>query len=448
MFLQEVDEGAPEAWSKVILSAVPDEMIESLSSDEQQDIESWKQQRTGLIRRRLQEEIESELETETSLMRKSTPFLRVLVQSIFPKVNKKEHALLTIWNPTEDQQTIIREGTAVQAFQLGVRGETYDGMLHLAANGRTTFASYPIDDPTFIEKMSFRPRRLLSIFEVHKLSRLMGIHCRPINTNSAESELFEVDVAGVEIYQQKRKDPHQSYTTYLTDESGLVLQIHVKKLLNSIMPEHTNPVEFPVYCFRDLRIRAFDVVQSCAVAEYGELSSTLSSHPRLEELNRWTSSTLSSTDTLLLRLSSHLKAMLPFYAQRGERKLIVGCIVDVISFSKKEDTSSVIVDCNGFESHVCEIPSRTLHKMIQILQNEDGHQATLCLSAEEIAASLGLIDSIFRCRGFLWRFLIHRTITGLANSKSKYVIEEVWKADKTAFGQAIDAWQRPCDMRP
>mmetsp|Transcript_2784 Transcript_2784/g.6079 ORF Transcript_2784/g.6079 Transcript_2784/m.6079 type:complete len:953 (+) Transcript_2784:1048-3906(+) len=438
---KEVDEGAPELMKKKKINL--DDDISHLPPDEQMEIERWRQQRADLVRRRLNEEVKSELEVETSLQRESKPFLRVLVHTIDPKEGKAEHAILTVWSPTEDHRNVLKEGKLIQLFNLAVRGEM-NGILNLSANEKTTIQSFQVEHLDFDERRpGFQPRRLLSVFEVYKLSRLAGLGGHP-ECDKKDWKYFDVDVVGIQIYQQKVNESNQGYLTYVTDESGLILRIQSKKALDTSATKEQNSQvrKLPIVCLRDLRIHPYDSNQNCAVAEYGDLSSTFLAHKRIEELEIWTSSSTSTQGTLLSRLSCNTNAMLPFYSQRGERKTVIGYIVH-IALSKRENMMSITVDCNGFGSYTCELPHHLLDRMVQIVE-EDGclSRVTLSRSEEAIAPSLGRLAAIFRCRGFLWRFQIcSKTAASRSSSSSKkYVIEEASRADKIAFAQAIGNW--------
>ena len=421
-----------------------DDDISHLPSDEQLEIERWRQQRVDLVRRRLNEEVKSELEVETSLQRHSKPFLRVLVHSIDPKEGKAEHAMLTVWSPTEDQRNLLKEGKLIQVFNLAVRGEM-NGILNLSGNEKTIIQSFTSSKPlNFDERRpGFLPRRLLSVFEAHKLSRLAE-HGGRSECYKSDLKYFDMDIAGIRIHQQKVYEPHQGHVTYVTDESCLVLRIHSKKALNTIATKEQNNQgkPFPIVCLRDLRIHSYDNHQNCAVAEYGDLSSTFLAHKRIEELEIWTSLSTCAKGTILSRLSCSINAMLPFYSQHGERKAIIGYIVH-IALSKRENMMSVTVDCNGFGSYICELPHHLLDQMVKIVE-DDGCLSRVILSRSEeaIAPSLGRLAAIFRCRSFLWRFQIYTRTCASRSSSSppKYIIEEASKADKIAIAKAIDSW--------
>ena len=417
-----------------------------MTSDEQLEVERWRQQRADQVRRRLNEEVKSELEVETSLQRHSKPFLRVLVHSIDPKIDKAEHAILTVWRPTEDQINALKEGKLIQVFNLAVRGEM-NGILNLSGNEKMIIQSFPSSEYLDFDERrpGFLPRRLLSVFEVHKLSRLAEFGGRP-ECYKSDRKYFDVDVAGIRIYQQKVNEPHQGYVTYVTDESCLVLKILSKKALNTIgtQEQSSQDKQFPIVCLRDLRIHSYDSNQNCAVVEYGDLSSTFLAHTRIQELEIWTSSSTSGQGPILSRLSCNINARLPFYSQYGERKTIIGYIVH-IAFSKRENMMSVTVDCNGFGSYICELPHHLLDHMVKIVE-DDGclTRVVLSRSEEAIAPSLGRLAAIFRCRSFLWRFQIcTKTCASRSSSSSsppKYIIEEASKADKLAIAKAMDSW--------
>ena len=109
-------------------STTPEEIYETFSNDNKYIISRWTEKRSTLVHRRIREEVESELQTETSLVRESTNFLRVKVHSVDPKSSCNENAMLTIWQPTEEQLGFLKEGTSVEFHNLAVRESTYDGI--------------------------------------------------------------------------------------------------------------------------------------------------------------------------------------------------------------------------------------------------------------------------------------------------------------------------------
>ena len=209
----------------MICSTTPEEFYESLSNDDKCTISRWKEKRSSLIHRRVREEVESELETETSLIRESTNFLRLKVHSIDPKCSRNETAMLTIWQPTEVQLVCLKEGRSVEVHSLAVRESTYDGISQLVANSRTIIEPFAFEAPSLAEKIGFRQRRLLNLLEVHTLSHGES------NEKGGTMKNVNFDVAAVQIHVQTTKIPDE-FIFYLCDEvHGYLKQLHRKVLL-------------------------------------------------------------------------------------------------------------------------------------------------------------------------------------------------------------------------
>jgi hypothetical protein len=144
-------------------SASPEEFFGNLNVLEKSTVEKWRQKRLGIIQRRVREEAEAELETDVTLVRKSTPFLRVKLHSVHPSTSKCEMAMLTIWEPTEEQMNVLKEGTTVEVKNLGVNEAVYEGMLQLKGNHRTILESIDLHDTSLAERLGYAKRRWLSL---------------------------------------------------------------------------------------------------------------------------------------------------------------------------------------------------------------------------------------------------------------------------------------------
>jgi hypothetical protein len=141
-------------------STSPEESFEALNDRERSLISRWKHTRSELIRRRVQQEVQAEMEVDTSLIRDSRPFIRMKVHSLFPSESNEE-ALLTIWEPNEEQLNPV-EGTAIQFENLSVKSVKHEGLLQLTATGRTPFEQYCVDDETLHQRIGFTKCQFLN----------------------------------------------------------------------------------------------------------------------------------------------------------------------------------------------------------------------------------------------------------------------------------------------
>jgi hypothetical protein len=219
--VQDVDENAPEAWKRMYSNSSPDEVFVSLKGNEQEDITRWNDQRSKVIQQRLQDEVQAELETQSSLSlhRKSAPFLRVKVHSVNPRQGRCESGLLTIWNPNEEQLNLLKEGSFVQIYNLTVRDLLHDGHLQLTANNRTLVEGYSFDSPLFTGKIGYVARRYLSMIDVHMLCH----HSATGGEKTIQSDEFDTVVACANM--TMTSNGKQEFLIYVTDESYLILRI-------------------------------------------------------------------------------------------------------------------------------------------------------------------------------------------------------------------------------
>ena len=123
-----MDDDAPDIWKRLIVSTSPDEFFEALDSKEKTTISDWKERRLNMLQRRIQEEVVAELETDTSLERKSTPFIRVKVASIIPSGKstfflQRQRNLLP-FNPTGNKDHFLEQRTREFPFFYTKRGAT------------------------------------------------------------------------------------------------------------------------------------------------------------------------------------------------------------------------------------------------------------------------------------------------------------------------------------
>lgn len=400
----------------------PEDVFESLDQNDQNEVNKWREQRNVLIQQRIRDEVQAELETETSLYRESTPFLRVKVHSLQARERRCESAILTIWHPTENHLNLLKEGSSVQISNLSVRASEFDGHLQLTANKRTVIEPFACELFSLKNSIGYSERRCLTMIEVHKLS-----HSAAMNEGEIELQRLDFDTAGAIVRSLEPSRTQQETILYLTDESQLLLRVHCKMLPYNLRDLFSGK-ESPIVALCDLRLRAFDDHQQCAVAELGDLSSVLLSNDRVEELSQWGAD---STNTDLLQVETCLELGLPPSEQICDAKVGLGYIMGLRSENKSEKLH-IQVDCCGYGSQEWELPISVLQDMLTALSAET---QTVALSPTEDLRirRLGILGSIFRARGALWQFQL--AFKPDSSSLSRHVVSVASLADKAGLAR-------------
>jgi hypothetical protein len=421
---QEVDESAPESWKRLMSSTSPEEIYESFTIDDKCMISRWREKRRSLIHRRVREEVECELETETSLTRESTNFLRVKVCSIDPKSSRNESAMLTMWQPTEEQSSFLKEGTSVEIHNLGIRESTYDDeIVQLVANKRTVVAPFEFQTHSLAEKIGFRPREFLNLFQVHKLSHGAA------NEKGESQKNLNFDLAAVQIHVQYHNS-QDNFTFYLSDETNLILRVHCRNppsiLRTFLLSENKS---FPSYAMRDLVIRPFDQAQQCAVAEFCDLSSVVLTNNRLKNLSKWVAS---SSRKEIQQIAAYIKADLPPWEQDSNEKTYLGYIMGLKSESIEH--FYIEVDCCDQGYFNWKLPVTILRQMMSAISFYN-LQESLLSCQEDRATKVSTLGSLLRSSIILWRFQLSSEPESLVHSAtkiSKHIIGHLYGASSSS----------------
>jgi len=416
---QEVDEGAPDVWKQMLSGTAPEEIYESFSNHDKNVISRWREKRSSSIHRRVREEVEAELETETSLMRESTSFLRIRVHSIDPKISRNESAMLTIWQPTEDQLGILKEGVSVEIHNLAVRKSSYDGRPQLVANNRTIIEPFVFQASSLVGQIGFRKRRYLNLFQVQALSH------EAAHGEGESKKYSEFDVAAVQVHVEQ---PMASgdFVFYLSDETNLILRVHCKnppQILKTMLLSENQP--FPSYAMRDLSICPFDQKQQCAVAEFCDVSSVVLIHQRVKKLSTWAAS---SSMTELQQIAAYIKADLPLWEQDCNEKTCLGYVMGLRA--KSAGKIYIEVDCCGQGSYEWKVPVRILRQMMSDISVDNLQAILLPDQAENRTANSGTLSSMFRARSILWRFQLL--------SEPEPAVSGASRADKHTIGRLYE----------
>lgn len=410
--IQEVDEDAPAAWKRIYSGSTPVDIYETLTESDQEAVEKWRQHRSTLIQQRVQEEVEAELETQSSMVRESAPFLRIRVHSVSPREEKTESGLLTIWHPTEEQINCLKEGTCIQIFDAGVRDTLHDGLLQLTASKRTVIESFDLDPNSLVTKIGYEDRRYLTMVDVHMLSH---------NTmdDAEEPEQTEFDVAGVCCGVTESSKAEEQLVLHLIDESCLTLRIHLKAIPYNLKVILEGEEESPALALRDLRLRAFNTRDRCAVAEFTDLSSVVVSNGRIDELADWV---VDEGSVEVLSTILRLDTTLVEWEQITEDRVTFGYVMG-LRFEEDSQQVFVLVDCCGAGCREWELPLNILQGMVSKVSLGNEHPVHNPL-LEARVLQLGMLGTILQRREILWEFHMSFDVSD-ASSKACIVTSAV-----------------------
>jgi hypothetical protein len=385
------------------------------SRNEGQAITDLMDKRHIELQRRVHEAVEAELQVDDSLVRQSTPFIRLKVHTATTSREvHSETAILTVWHPSEEQLTLLKEGSEVEVQNVSVRPTLFDGYLQLSINGRAAVKCCTKSDD---ERIRFGARVTLDVFKVHKLShRTFSSDTSISNGDRVPSPCFDVRGFLLEnIIISQRNTP--GFELYVTDESLLWLRVHFERLpqvlakqLNS-REEGESIVEpsTTIVIFKDLYLLPFDTTMNCAVAKYSALSSmTRVSASHKFELHEM----MKSSGEILRRMSCSIYAKLPWLGS-DVRFSRIGYIVGV--HSEGGETLLVDVDC-GNNRNQWIVTSSMLDAIHQSVEESAPSLSSFLESQEVRLSEMRTLAFLFRIRHVLWRFdvtsnLIHGSTT-------------------------------------
>ncbi len=266
-----MDEEAPKVWQEMSKAVSPEIFYSNLDPTKQREIDKWQSRRTAMINDNVQRYFTKALQGEVGMQRKCSSFLRFQVRALTrgkknsdeSKAKSGNRAILTVWDPTEDQLDVLKEGAFVQVKNLGVSSSLKEGILQLSAYKRTTFERFDIDPQEALKLVGCSKRRFNALLQVNMKSK-------KLKSNSPECP--ELDCAGyllkineVELINKTR------LLLYLTDATGLLLRIEhegynksdslvcgLKKIMHLDISKR-------YVLFRDIRLFSYDYLEGCAV---------------------------------------------------------------------------------------------------------------------------------------------------------------------------------------
>jgi len=282
---KEIDEQAPDEWKTMQIALSPTSYRSQLNHTQKTQLDNWQSKRSALVQEYTQKGVAKILQNDTNLSRKSTAFVKFLVRACSSRPNSTNHkAVLTIWNPTEEQINLFQEGCVIRCKNLGVKSSTAHP-LQLSANSNTSLDKLtPQPPPSFIESQGYEPRK----YEYLMYSEIESKRLSFNPTNSAEN-----DCCGCLI---KAIESSTRLLIYLTDESKCVIRIErdFDDCINTSLHHWKKGIlDLPIgscLFFRDIQILPFDPWEDCAVGYWVETSSQHNESERAMHLRQWYSS--------------------------------------------------------------------------------------------------------------------------------------------------------------
>lgn len=284
-YAQEVDEDAPTVWRKMNVSVSPELYYGNLESSLRREIDSWQHVRNERINDSIQKNITKSLENDFGTQKKYSSFIQCYVRGFVQNADNPgnpfttkagNEAMLTIWDPNEDQCSMLKEGAVIQCRNLGVSpSPTFpDGILQLSANKSIK-----------IEQLDTAPTRdkALEIVGYPKQSfdslLFLSIKSKKLCVN--EIRYPEVDCKGYLLdFEVTTIQSILKLVLYLTDASGLILRIEHEEYCESdnfirdLKQMKSREISERYLMFRNIRLLPFDSVRGHAVAIWTKFSFT------------------------------------------------------------------------------------------------------------------------------------------------------------------------------
>lgn len=401
-----------------------------ISDEDKEALRSWTEKRRFLLQRRVQEEIEAELEMDGSLLRQSTPFIRVKVHSLAATKavdTLSETAMLTVWDPSEEQLNLLKEGSTIEVQDIAVRSALFDGLLQLTINGRTALRGAESRYTETLRSKFYQARRTFNMLQVHALSHTLRYQVTECKNQKCASTFDAAGILVCDLTVSKGEVP--GFETYLTDESNLCLRVHFDnpptELKRSSCERGWSIDSFErtarVIAFKDLQMLPFDAIMNCAVAKYTPLSTVSKDSLHQATLQEWIQET--ETKNSLLRVSGHVKALLP----RSHSALSFSAVGYIVGARTTGGTALMVeVDC-GTSVEEWTLPTGMLQAIREGL--DDSLPTAFLESHESHLNEIQTIDFLFRARSVAWRFHVSAPSSNWTDVGCSFVVQNISKAD-------------------
>lgn len=397
------------------------EYSDVIPGGDRQIMEKWRLHREKLIRKYVEEEVDTNIQDSGSLCRESTPFVTAFVKSL-PSI-VCQGAVLTVWNITDSQQALLREGNIVTFRNLAVKATTHEGLLQLTAR-ETTSMHETVYHKEAHSSAGFVLRSTLRLFHHHALSRKLS---RGIPVPIQKQHL---DVGGLVLkVVQVGATQHRFY---LTDESGLISRIDRNGILEAtsvLTPLSGIQVEnLQSTVFRDVRVMPYDNAENCAVAAF-----TYNSRFSSQRYPHGATPVCTETDYAVVGCAATaLQAGTTVHAISCPRLSPVAVAIGRIVACKFTATHVEIkVDCGSSPLHSWELPHCLVKDLFAVTEH-----ALLSLSSDK-SKRLNSLTGYHKglMTGLLLRFVLYA-------KKTSYEVRQLFIADEQSVAKLHSAVQR------
>ena len=379
-----VDEHAPEKWKEMISSTSMCDYYEGLSAQDRASVDAWKDKRSSMIRDKTNQAVDSRIQSNESMNRKSIPFCRFSVLSFLKQrlpvdtesdddegvvlVCKQAIATLTVWRMSEDQCNLLKEGSVVRMKHLSVLDGFRNGQLQLSANDKTKMQSCPTQTSSSQIKLSgYTKRFYTSIVRIHALSRKAATSRNRIGVDFVGCLVrLNIDEKGIAPL----------VSAYFTDESGLLLRLQRQGEGigdSNILAWGKKLVEGKALSFRDVDILPYDFSANCAVAAW----SLVTVEEKVAKTTCRKRALQKGENSIHTSSMASFDAMLPLHSRlSGNAEIAVGYILslridcDARGARGKETGSKchlIDIDCSGAAGVItATCPQSVLFQTLQL----------------------------------------------------------------------------------
>ncbi len=341
---------APEIWDSMSKTYDPCFYSSSPSETNRLKTDLWMNQGRVLFPRCCNKSINDA--SVDVVIRKSTPFVRALVKILRRNQaeagcyssNSNSSALLTVWEPSDDYISVLKEGTAVRLRNVKCKPSHIDGKIQLSANRNTSIELIPTPSASVLRFSGFEGRFYCTMVSLHLLSKLQRFQ-------------HEFDVVGFRIPTSSDTHPNLLRSAYFTDESGLLLRIdRYFDSENSSSPPWNvakyGPESSSVYSFLNLRLIDFSIDQNCAIALWTE-SSVVKTRPNGRSLELLKFSQTTEGENVFSRASKSLSTTVVIGKGPDNLCVAIGIVISVNKtygdekqFSRSQ-YANIIIDCGS-----------------------------------------------------------------------------------------------------
>ncbi|GKY94911.1 hypothetical protein MPSEU_000456000 [Mayamaea pseudoterrestris] len=345
---KDVDDKAPEIWHQYVSHDSPEEFYNGLPREQQREIEHWRDKRSTLLQKLVQGEATAKLEEHDLVFVPSKPFIRILVRSVISDSGdgSNEEAVLTIWDPCEEQLNVIKEGGKITVVNVGVKAERFDGKLQLSASSRTSIVELSSSNSRPTRPRAVTEQSVTSIFRAQVISK------------SCPETTSVVDVTGIVINSNIPKQKVAA-SLYLTDQSGLLMRVEcdTSGLVRQIASASNGHENEPSVCLQlhAVTLQSYDHIEGCAVVQFGNKSTVIQGTQSAfaKELDHWSKS--KEGRSRLDQQATRLKAGIWRHAcEESCNKTAIGYITGFHFCGSTQDLL-IYVDCGGNVMHVWKL---------------------------------------------------------------------------------------------